>query len=166
MRGATGWPSSGPSPAGYFNPRAPYGARPIPFDPVAAAIIFQSSRPLRGATNSAPDHEPIQGFQSSRPLRGATGIASKFVPKLAFQSPRPLRGATALAWWHFLATGPFQSPRPLRGATALGRIASDRRGFQSPRPLRGATAEQARIQRDWQISIPAPLAGRDTPISW
>ncbi len=35
----------------YFNPRAPYGARPSPSSILGASAIFQSTRPIRGATS-------------------------------------------------------------------------------------------------------------------
>ena len=56
-----------------FNPRAPYGARRRNDDFRIRLGIFQSSRPLRGATQDAKRRATAHTeFQSSRPLRGAT----------------------------------------------------------------------------------------------
>ena len=57
-----------------FNPRAPCGARPAPsIDTLQAAMLFQSTRPMRGATGiTAVDFRGIAKFQSTRPMRGAT----------------------------------------------------------------------------------------------
>ena len=57
----------------YFNPRAPYGARLLAIRSVNAPCIFQSTRPIRGATNHrACIGAWIHRFQSTRPIRGAT----------------------------------------------------------------------------------------------
>ena len=174
----------------YFNPRAPCGARqaldfffyrfyhisihaPLAGRDSAFALCaalrrsFQSTRPLRGATNasglsliSSPfqSTRPLRGatyavfalsmssaiFQSTRPLRGATCQLRLFRQRQAFQSTRPLRGATIQPKTNCRAPKRFQSTRPLRGATQY------RRGgfvpvarFQSTRPLRGATTSAA-----------------------
>ena len=80
-----------------FNPRAPCGARLSLWMRSTTTAIFQSTRPLRGAT-SVDIHVILARFQfqSTRPLRGATlsNRLPSFSPK-TFQSTRPLRGATA-----------------------------------------------------------------------
>ena len=56
-----------------FNPRAPCGARLIHRRGVIGVRLFQSTRPVRGATQ--PSWEPFRlifRFQSTRPVRGAT----------------------------------------------------------------------------------------------
>ena len=56
----------------------------------------------------------------------------------------------------------FQSTRPLRGATLGGaQNASQAPQFQSTRPLRGATGRDETDRGAAEISIHAPLAGRD-----
>ena len=64
--------------AHHFNPRAPCGARPPPCQQPAALLIFQSTRPVRGATTvflhwSSKNTK----FQSTRPVRGATAKVYK-----------------------------------------------------------------------------------------
>ena len=124
-----------------FNPRAPCGARPkLPThvavelrvsihaphagrDPTEGVLpdiysVFQSTRPMRGATLAvrAPHHR--KEFQSTRPMRGATlGVMSKYSPPVMFQSTRPMRGATPGACKCAVRTQWFQSTRPMRGAT-------------------------------------------------
>ena len=77
-----------------FNPRAPCGARRRPAQTRGDTLIFQSTRPLRGATEFS--FAPYTGleFQSTRPLRGATYGGSLRSGGSTFQSTRPLRGAT------------------------------------------------------------------------
>ena len=94
IRGATFYLSPLFSHSFYFNPRAPYGARPSP-----SAI-----------------NPPIPAFQSTRPIRGATGlwVSVPYLPAL-FQSTRPIRGATTendYAYYHF----PDFNPRAPYGA--------------------------------------------------
>ena len=50
MRGATRVAPDGARHRGYFNPRAPCGARPHSCRHTFATLIFQSTRPMRGAT--------------------------------------------------------------------------------------------------------------------
>ena len=55
-----------------FNPRAPYGARPVKGHMISVQYRFQSTRPIRGATEQGAPPHPYSGFQSTRPIRGAT----------------------------------------------------------------------------------------------
>ena len=80
---------------GYFNPRAPCGARRTVIAALIAWWKFQSTRPLRGATDPDIKYIPVSVFQSTRPLRGATVCDFLGVAWEPFQSTRPLRGATA-----------------------------------------------------------------------
>ena len=56
----------------HFNPRAPCGARQRMYGWLWDAYIFQSTRPVRGATASGEVCTVIDKFQSTRPVRGAT----------------------------------------------------------------------------------------------
>ena len=127
--------------------------------------LFQSTRPLRGATFLYVLTFITRRFQSTRPLRGATaGTLALIVIVSIFQSTRPLRGATTLLQAvsyrlrYFNPRAPcgarpccadtklilsaFQSTRPLRGATLYSSIMESRLSkFQSTRPLRGATVK-------------------------
>ena len=103
----------------HFNPRAPCGARRraliLPELPGVISIhaphagrdlfisgvtmppyLFQSTRPMRGATSLGFRHKASARFQSTRPMRGATGIGFTCIPGARFQSTRPMRGATAI----------------------------------------------------------------------
>ena len=125
----------------YFNPRAPCGARRTVRSPVIGANAFQSTRPMRGATNDwgtgsfdweISIHAPHAGrdgsdteapaslfrFQSTRPMRGATGLFILIWASVIFQSTRPMRGATLRLRQHG-GKPIFQSTRPMRGATAM-----------------------------------------------
>ena len=191
-----------------FNPRAPCGARLNSGLIWIISAIFQSTRPLRGATSLVCRRSPrwshfnprapcgarlreqirsvvLCKFQSTRPLRGATPFHLLGTHPQPFQSTRPLRGATFIKMCYEAGTVPFQSTRPLRGATSgcppacpcpahfnprapcgarpgLRVPTSYLYKFQSTRPLRGATAAAAGTEHGPDISIHAPLAGRDS----
>ena len=125
--------------------------------------IFQSTRPMRGATFCRFLHSHfLPLFQSTRPMRGATngGKVGKRTMKV-FQSTRPMRGAT---WDHsgHSSAGSISIHAPHAGrdvaeiATHLGKSNFNPRApcgarrtdpcplsfgspFQSTRPMRGAT---------------------------
>ena len=56
----------------YFNPRVPCGTRPNPNIVQLWDRIFQSTRPMRDATNQGQDCTRGIKFQSTRPMRDAT----------------------------------------------------------------------------------------------
>ena len=206
VRGATScagssaqWPTS-------FNPRAPCGARLAGADrlrehlpvsihapragrDVLAAVrsavedLFQSTRPVRGATEVPPALVTQDLFQSTRPVRGATvdvaageallgvsihapragrdaAMSSAAASTSEFQSTRPVRGAT-FKQSATGRTGGFQSTRPVRGATVGGDFAWGTDEFQSTRPVRGATRPGcARPRRSPSFNPRAPCGAR------
>ena len=81
----------------YFNPRAPCGARPVDSAFIRWMAIFQSTRPMRGATLTAlPNVRWRHNFNPRAPC-GARRSTSEFqlIISVRFQSTRPMRGATA-----------------------------------------------------------------------
>ena len=62
-----------------FNPRAPRGARPSYLVKVTTDVLFQSTRPARGATRRSSCSASLNTFQSTRPARGATAKVNKFL---------------------------------------------------------------------------------------
>ena len=102
--------------------------------------LFQSTHPLRGATKKAVVASNAVTFQSTHPLRGATSIQMQFRHPLIYFNPRTPCGARLLRL----------TPKSLRER------------FQSTHPLRGATMKLGHWLGLKQISIHAPLAGRDS----
>ena len=101
-----------------FNPRAPCGARRRDILPCGEVIHISIHAPLAGRDKMLAIMDGQQrGFQSTRPLRGATDIALATDKNQAFQSTRPLRGATTITGRSNALDVLFQSTRPLRGAT-------------------------------------------------
>ena len=147
-------------------------------------LIFQSTRPVRGATQMASAiqetapisiHAPRAGrdvicfssvlcfllFQSTRPVRGATDTKAAFAPSHEFQSTRPVRGATGFSGRPG-STSTFQSTRPVRGATYHPFHKLYYRRDFNPRAPCGARPVLYPDAEDYDfISIHAPRAGRD-----
>ncbi len=145
-----------------FNPRAPCGARHKSVVIVNSAMIFQSTRPVRGATllflrlklrrihfnprapcGARPQlHRALAddvdiSIHAPRAGRDSTDVTLTSV-RGAFQSTRPVRGATE-DFQTLPSSSPFQSTRPVRGATGMQRGGLAEHLFQSTRPVRGAT---------------------------
>ena len=128
-------------------------------------IIFQSTRPLRGATGAEAFASARRRYFNPRAPCGARPrvTISRLSCMPSFQSTRPLRGATGVVLEPlFRCFGDF-NPRAPCGARLRGfmHLAQARRLFQSTRPLRGATIHSSPRHKLGRISIHAPLAGRD-----
>ena len=123
-----------------FNPRAPCGARLqlIAFAPVSA--LFQSTRPVWGATLIAAIYDFLIAVSIHAPRVGRDmALLSRKTEKAMFQSTRPVRGATATP--------------PSRSCITRVSIHAPRAGRDSGRDAGGAGAGG--------VSIHAPCAGRD-----
>ena len=149
-----------------------------------SVIVFQSTRPSRGATPPSPEPCPLPMyfnpraphgarlcihlgqlrlllFQSTRPMRGATAQIVTFIYRSVFQSTRPSRGATSINSV-IISSEIFQSTRP-HGRDDPNRAQGSFRPNFNPRAPRGARHHQRCAGDDVRnrISIHAPLAGRD-----
>ena len=147
----------------YFNPRAPYGARPARRRdvPLAGEISIHAPHTGRDRPEThAPT--PMKQFQSTRPIRGATIFSGSLAhfkdisihaphtgrdpapgwrpPLRSYFNPRAPYGARhVVAWRNTGEFAAFQSTRPIRGATMAYFPNTGRIVFQSTRPIRGAT---------------------------
>ena len=123
-----------------FNPRAPCGARRLESVFKLSLIIFQPTRPLRGATSYFLAQAGLSKiFQPTRPLRGAT------------------RHKPAVHELH-----PISTHAPLAGRDGRadeGRLVD--REISTHAPLAGRDQAEQRPGRAQMISTHAPLAGRD-----
>ena len=126
------------------------------------SLLFQSTRPARGATGRRCRRLPSGRYFNPRAPRGARPrSASAFTTIFPFQSTRPARGATQALHHHPLRQLDF-NPRAPRGARLSESLPPVRLSiFQSTRPARGATAAGVCVRRAVQISIHAPREGRD-----
>ena len=169
----------------HFNPRAPYGAR-LPYKvPVVAGFVFQSTRPIRGATLQARHRRGKRAISIHAPHTGRDPLYVGDLPHAAYFNPRAPYGARRSLLLLAGSIASFQSTRPIRGATYMTRSSTssqrdfnprapygarrkhsvrlmDTRTFQSTRPIRGATAGLRRQSGRLPISIHAPHTGRDS----
>src|SRR5215475_3111327 len=97
--------------------------------------LFQSTRPVRGATHPSGNGAGALQFQSTRPVRGATPINYAFVrgALVSIHAPRAGRDDCWAASTDI--PGVFQSTRPVRGATAYGYLIHR----TAPKPLGART---------------------------
>ena len=147
----------------YFNPRAPCGARRPKWTRRESQKIFQSTRPLRGATaaSDTPCRPPAH-FNPRAPCGARHAYADDLRQHRVISIHAPLAGRDGQAARTVGRSQAFQSTRPLRGATMPSTVRKHFRDkFQSTRPLRGATIILLADLQTPEISIHAPLAGRD-----
>ena len=80
---------------------------------------FQSTRPIRGATNTSSNMTTwTTEFQSTRPIRGATTWTASGNPTAPISIHAPHTGRDGREGEHYGYHREFQSTRPIRGATA------------------------------------------------
>ena len=104
------------------------------------ALIFQPTRPLRGATKRLDWSIYLDAFQPTRPLRGATTLDALITEVEGDFNPRAPCGARPEPTEAELGAGEISTHAPLAGRDHRGRQ-------QLPR---------------FKISTHAPLAGRDS----
>ena len=101
----------------YFNPRPPCGERPTQRLLRNLVSIFQSTPPMRGATDPSMDQDGRVEFQSTPPMRGATSVPSfnRTGNNISIHAPHAGSDLTEpmIQRRAFL----FQSTPPMRGAT-------------------------------------------------
>ena len=146
-------------------------------------MIFQPTRPLRGATAGQKNVSSASAISTHAPLAGRDSTPASWATSSTDFNPRapcgarPIRplprrhrrnfnprapcGARRLRRDLDLRQPVFQPTRPLRGATGRELREPRRKRFQPTRPLRGATAVVLVHPRLIVISTHAPLAGRD-----
>ena len=113
---------------------------------------------------SAVQIHSVALFQSTRPMRGATiSICTPASNNCDF-NPRAPCGARLLLCGRSSFRSDFNPRAPCGARLITALIASTSSVFQSTRPMRGATAGRAGHPRPRRISIHAPHAGRDGDI--
>ena len=142
--------------------------------------MFQSTRPVRGATDVVKRAIEQLGFNPRAPCGARPADGAQQAQKEEFQSTRPVRGATALmrnvredarvsihapragrdrlldVWRVQGRRFNPRAPCGARRASVAHRGASDR--FQSTRPVRGATHGEQQAENVSHVSIHAHMA--------
>ena len=123
--------------------------------------LFQSTPPVRGATND-PDHAPnLWVFQSTPPVRGATdkALLNSRSRTISIHAPRAGGDRCCKAIAH---KKPYFNPRPpCGGRLPFFVFVFLIMKFQSTPPVRGATSIRGGRKVACEISIHAPRAGGD-----
>ena len=123
--------------------------------------MFQSTRPVRGATTDGKRIHGFELFQSTRPVRGATDVGVRACCRNGVSIHAPRAGRD---FHYFNASGSSWSfnPRAPCGARPTAFLpSSPAPEFQSTRPVRGATYSAIVADSCHIVSIHAPRAGRD-----
>ena len=126
------------------------------FDP------FQSTHPLRGATDPAADLADEGGISIHAPLAGCDSIGRIKIPMHSNFNPRTPCGVRQEESKPSYDFSKYFNPRTPCGVRQNHRISENGYfGFQSTHPLRGATLCGSSTVLRVTISIHAPLAGCD-----
>ena len=171
----------------YFNPRAPCGARRTGTPFLTTSTVFQSTRPLRGATPPPPPPPVDPTISIHAPLAGRDKATVRetrsnfdFNPRAPCGARRlllrprcrarqisihaPLAGRDSSSSSASPPCSPFQSTRPLRGATKPSATVSTSLYFNPRAPCGARPSGPLPCPQSEAISIHAPLAGRDSKL--
>ena len=163
IRGATPARRSRPPRPRYFNPRAPYGARPSYLCSSALQAPFQSTRPIRGATVQDDFRFAIPAISIHAPHTGRDLLVGAGRQGLVISIHAPHTGRDAGSYSSTVTLWAFQSTRPIRGATEMeeARLRYEAISIHAPHTGRDDSHSAGR-PGTWPISIHAPHTGRDT----
>ena len=89
LRGATGRRQKGGGNPPDFNPRSPYGERPVVITIISAPVLFQSTLPLRGATFANKSKWIIADISIHAPLTGSDEeeVSNLFPVRISIHAP-------------------------------------------------------------------------------
>ena len=145
-----------------FNPRSPCGERLSKRTICWNLIQFQSTLPMRGATEEAYEVGESDFISIHAPHAGSDGAVPSSWMQWTYFNPRSPCGERLRPSQNALIESKFQSTLPMRGATVWTfqeqPVVSI---FQSTLPMRGATRLARIPARAQTISIHAPHAGSD-----
>ena len=124
-----------------FNPRAPCGARPGRLPTSGPHVVFQSTRPMRGATIPSPLARPSPRVSIHAPHAGRDATSSSTPPVSGSFNPRAPCGARRYDHKRLLDKTTVSIHAPHAGRDRIRRTIMDITiKFQSTRPMRGATS--------------------------
>ena len=124
----------------YVSIHAPHAGRDLGYTSTVSRVsMFQSTRPMRGATDDTPPRQQRRAVSIHAPHAGRDDRTGILRQSSARFNPRAPCGA-----------------RPHRSSDSRGRMR-----FQSTRPMRGATCSRYCCAQERGVSIHAPHAGRD-----
>ena len=134
--------------------------------PAAGKLLgqaFQSTHPLRGATQAGDPLAVLAQFQSTHPLRGATACGAGGGEAQAISIHAPLAGCDPTAWPRPGWISYFNPRTPCGVRRRLRRAYRDLWPISIHAPLAGCDALETNAAAQGDISIHEPLAGCDPP---
>ena len=146
-----------------FNPRSPCGERLYQHIRLLIRQRFQSTLPVRGATDRVRSELEKASISIHAPRAGSDFEPGDFKTRFRFQSTLPVRGATGSQHLIFVRNQiSIHAPRAGSDCRSQCAHVSDWR-FQSTLPVRGATRVSLQtLEQGRRISIHAPRAGSDS----
>ena len=126
-------------------------------------IIFQSTRPARGATKAAARCIVLIDISIHAPREGRDRKNRKAADRTSYFNPRAPRGARQPTCFAICPHLSFQSTRPARGATELLGRAVLLEYISIHAPREGRDCKNSGYHPCSYISIHAPREGRDCP---
>ena len=172
----------------HFNPRSPWGERPLRVGICWCVVGFQSTLPVGGATVSACMYGYKRNISIHAPRGGSDHILhGTLIGRINF-NPRSPWGERLVVERAAPSEGKFQSTLPVGGATTLlgrlrpshqdfnprspwgerrsgARVSVTNQVFQSTLPVGGATMGGKCSEYQCRISIHAPRGGSDSSAS-
>ena len=126
-----------------------------------ASLRFQSTLPVRGATNGARQQKQDEQFQSTLPVRGATSDPQARSDPFLISIHAPRAGSDEHSRTARMKKRDFNPRSPCGERPQKSYRRSHLIRFQSTLPVRGATEIVDKAYRMMEISIHAPRAGSD-----
>ena len=146
---------------GDFNPRTPCGVRPHVLLADSSHLLFQSTHPMRGATNTLHFDLDARCISIHAPHAGCDHLALRqSLAKAQFQSTHPMRGATGGKDVRDM-TLDISIHAPHAGCDHIPDRPAARGVISIHAPHAGCDPHQSKQTRQSQISIHAPHAGCD-----
>ena len=146
---------------GSFNPRAPCGARPNINSFAFAYVLFQSTRPVWGATLGYEVEADECDVSIHAPRVGRDCVLDAASSTSRCFNPRAPCGARLWGLFLYPYFDKFQSTRPVWGATLLTSVTYLPISVSIHAPRVGRDIPVAAISDDTPVSIHAPRVGRD-----
>ena len=128
------------------------------------ASLFQSTLPVRGATNPRLRPCRTMEFQSTLPVRGATTLTVDGLLQEAISIHAPREGSDTRLNAGDIPMAGFQSTLPVRGATLTALIATPDDPISIHAPREGSDNQKKLQSKIYHISIHAPREGSDRQI--
>ncbi len=128
-----------------FNPRTPCGVRPSSTGSLCTCRIFQSTHPMRGATQRHSGRQPRSSISIHAPHAGCDGTAWEVAVPERYFNPRTPCGVRRIRRSCSRPRGHFnpRTPCGVRPKTAADKYEAQQ--FQSTHPMRGATLQSSTL---------------------